>query len=447
MITQTSTPPTADYPSPRYAWYVVIVLMLCYTMSFIDRQIMAFLVGPIKQDLGISDTEVGLLGGFAFALFYTCLGLPMGWLADRVSRRNIIAAGLVFWSLATAMCAMARSFASLFGARVGVGVGEATLSPSALSLLSDYFPKEKLGTALSVYSMGILIGSGLASIAGGVIVQTVAAMPPIDIPLFGVMAPWRVTFLVVGLPGSLVALLLYTVREPTRRGAIRADDGTVARLLVDDIVREIAARWRSVFGVSFGIGLHALSTYALTFWGPPFFLRVYGWRPADVGLAMGLVTIIFGCLGMIVGGRLCDHWLQNGAHEAGLKVGALGTLASAAAVVLAMVVPSATWSLVFLAPAMFFQGFPIGSSYAALQWIFPNQVRGMVSALLMFILNLIGLGLGPLIPGLLNDRLFHDGNMVGYSIAMTVAVAGSLAGAIYRLTYGPYQHDYAQANS
>ncbi len=442
-MTQTSTPPPADYPPPRYAWYVVIVLMLCYTLSFIDRQIMAFLVGPIKHDLGISDTEVGLLGGFAFALFYTCLGLPMGWLADRLSRRNIIAAGLVFWSLATAACALARSFGSLFAARVGVGVGEATLSPSAMSLLSDYFPKDKLGTALSVYSMGILIGSGLASIAGGAIVQTVAAMPPVAVPILGVMAAWRLTFLVVGLPGALVALILFTVREPVRRGVIRAQDGTAARLPLRDIAREIASRWTSVLGVSLGIGFHAMSTYALTFWGPPFFLRVYGWRPVDVGLAIGIVTIVFGCLGMIAGGRLCDHWLQNGKSEAGLAVGVLGTLTSAVAIVCAMLAPSPAWCLVFLAPAMFFQGFPIGSSYAALQWIFPNQVRGMVSALLMFILNLVGMGLGPLVPGLLNDRLFHDGQMVGYSIAITVAVAATLAGTVYRLTYAPYRRDYA----
>src|SRR5712691_1532753 len=196
-----------------YAWYVVLVLMVCYTLSFIDRQILSLLVGPIKRDLGITDTRVGLLQGLAFALFYTLLGLPMGRFADRGSRRNLIALGVFFWSLMTAVCSVARSFWSLFFARMGVGVGEATLAPSAFSLISDYFPRERLGTALSIYAMGIFIGSGLALIVGGTVVGAVTHLPAIDLPVLGTIASWRLTFLIVGLPGLLVGLILYTIRE------------------------------------------------------------------------------------------------------------------------------------------------------------------------------------------------------------------------------------------
>src|SRR5215475_4822666 len=215
--------------SLKYAWYVVFVLMVCYTLSFIDRQILGMLVDPIKRDFEISDTSVGLLQGLAFVAFYTIMGLPVGWLVDRYSRRTIIAVGVFFWSLMTAVCAMAGNFWALFAARTGVGVGEATLAPSAMSMTSDYFPKERLGGALSVYAMGIFIGSGLALIVGGEVVARVSGMPEVGVPIIGQIASWRLTFLIVGLPGLLVALLVYTVREPLRRNLLRTGSGQASR--------------------------------------------------------------------------------------------------------------------------------------------------------------------------------------------------------------------------
>src|SRR5216683_2185076 len=228
--------------SLRYAWYVVFILMVCYTLSFVDRQILSLLVGPMKRDLAISDTRIGLLQGLAFALFYGLMGLPLGRLADTRNRRNVIIVGVVLWSFLTGACSTARSFWSLFVARIGVGVGEATLSPSAFSLITDYFPKEKLGAALSVYSMGIFIGSGLALIAGGSVVDAVTRMPAVTVPLLGTVAPWRFTFLIVGAPGLVIALLLYTVREPSRRQLMRASDGTPARLQFHEVVEELRMR-------------------------------------------------------------------------------------------------------------------------------------------------------------------------------------------------------------
>src|SRR5882672_1891382 len=200
---------TESEPSLRYAWYVVFILMVCYALSFVDRQILSLLVGPMKRDLALSDTRIGLLQGLAFALFYGLMGLPLGRLADTRNRRNVIILGVVLWSFLTGACSAARSFWSLFLARMGVGVGEATLSPSAFSLISDYFPKEKLATAMSVYSMGIFIGSGLANIVGGAVVDAVRELPAVTLPLLGTVAPWRFTFLIVGAPGLVIALLLY----------------------------------------------------------------------------------------------------------------------------------------------------------------------------------------------------------------------------------------------
>ena len=430
-------------PSLRYAWYVVIVLMLCYTLSFVDRQIMGFLVGPIKQDLNVSDTRVGLLGGLAFAIFYTVLGLPMGRLADSKSRRAIIAFGVIFWSIMTATCSLAKSFWTLFAARIGVGVGEATLAPAAFSLISDYFPKEKLAKALSVYSMGILIGSGLASILGGAIVQAVTKLPVVDVPLLGEMAPWRLTFIAVGFPGILVALLLFTVREPVRHNLMLDASGNAATLAVSEVVAQIRLRWTSVLGVSFGMACQSLCNYAVVFWAPPFFARVHHWEPAQTGLALGLTTIIAGCAGLFVGGSLCDRWLRQGLRESPLKVGMIGVMGAGVALMLAFSASDARWTVALLAPGFFFLGFPIGSAYASLQWIFPNQVRGVVSALLIFILNLFGLTLGPFLPGFFNDYLFHDELMVGKSIVLTLAIATVIGAALFRGTYASYAKHHA----
>lgn len=434
---------TEEAPSGlKYAWYVVIVLMVCYTLSFIDRQILSLLVGPIKHDLGISDTSIGLLLGLAFAIFYTLLGLPMGWLADRRSRRNIIAAGIFFWSLMTALCAVARSFWSLFLARMGVGVGEATLAPAAFSLISDYFPKERLGTALSVYAMGIFIGSGIALMVGGTVVSAVTDLPAVNLGILGFVASWRLTFLIVGLPGILIGLAVYTIREPLRRQVLRTATGQVSLLSLGDVLKELGLRWQSVVGVSVGLSSQALCNYALLAWAPTFFLRVHGWSPRRTGLVLGALILTIGCIGMYAGGRLCDWWQQRRVREAPLKVGVVSTLSAGILFSASMIVPGIEALLVLLAAALFFLAMPVGSSYAALQLIFPNQVRGQVSALLIFTINLGGLMLGPLLPGLFNDYIFLDGNLVGYSLAVTIGAASLLAAFTFRITYGPYRAHY-----
>jgi MFS family permease len=428
----------------RYAWYVVFVLMLCYTLSFVDRQILAFLVGPIKRDLNVTDTQIGLLGGPAFAIFYTFMGLLLGRLADKMSRRNIIAVGVVFWSFATATGSLAKNYTGLFLSRIGVGVGEATLAPSAFSLISDYFPKEKLSTALSVYSMGILLGSGVALIVGGMVIGAVSNNPPVDIPVLGTMAAWQVTFLVVGLPGVLVALLLITVREPQRKGLSVTADGQVAAVSFKDALAQISLRWPIVLGVSFAMACQAMANYVLTSWGPEFFVRTYHWDKPKIGLTLGLITLSFGCLGLLVGGRLADRWVRQGVYEGPLKVGFIAVLGVACTLAPATLVSDSRFTVALLMPALFFLGLPIGSAYASLQLIFPNQVRGVVSAILIFILNLGGMGLGPFLPGYFNDHLFHDPNKIGQSMAITVVGCSLLGAVLFRATFGPYRRYYAE---
>jgi MFS family permease len=433
----------ADYPSRGTAWYAVTVLMICYTFSFVDRLIIAFLVTPLKHDLHLSDTQIGLLQGLAFAIFYSILGIPFGLAADRVNRRNLIAAGVVAWSLMTSCGSIARSFVTLAFARMGVGIGEATLAPSAFSMLADYFPKERLSSAMSVYAMGVQLGVGLALILGGFVVQAVTHMQAVHVPWIGTLEPWRLTFLVVGAPGVFVVMLLASIQEPMRRLSPRLAGAARSQAGIRNAVRQLLARWRSTLGISLMMAAQAMSNYAFGSWSPAFFERLHHWPKSQTGLVLGLITMICGCIGLFCGGRLSDHWLRGGTLEAPLRVGVVSMLGVLVTFVPAMLLPSALATVALLVPAVFFLALPIGCSYASIQMIFPNEVRGTVSAIMLLVLNLVGLTLGTLLPGLLDDRLFHDEQMLGASMAITACLASITGTVAALLTFAPYRRDFA----
>lgn len=442
-VTAKTVSPLASEPSVGYARYVLFVLLVCYTLSFIDRQILSLLVGSIKRDLAISDTRIGLLQGLAFGLFYTFLGLPLGRLADTRNRRNLITIGVLFWSLMTALCSGARSFTTLFLARMGVGVGEATLAPGAFSLITDSFPKERLGRALSVYSMGIFIGSGLALIVGGAVVDFTVHMPAVTLPVLGLMASWRLTFLIVGIPGLLVALWVYSIREPLRKNVLRSSDGSAARLSFSQVAEQIRMRWQSIAGISLAMIFQSMCTYGLTAWAPAFFQRIHHWSAGQTGRSLGLIILTCGCLGMYAGGALADRWKKHGILEAPLRVGVISGIGVLLLFPIALTAANPYVTLALLAPGLFCLGLPMGVSYAALQWILPNQVRGQVSALFLLIFNLGGLTLGPLLPAVLNDYLFHSEQAIGTSLAISMGIGALLTVAAFRMLYAPYRRHSA----
>jgi MFS family permease len=429
MTSQTVVAESNQY-TLRYAWYVAIVLMLCNTLSFIDRQILGLLVTPIKQEFGLSDTKIGLLQGLAFGIFYTLLGMPMGRIVDRGNRRNLVAAGIFCWTLMTAACAATQGFWSLFLARMGVGVGEATLSPSAFSLLSDYFPKERLGTALSIFSMGVFFGSGSALIIGGLVI--------------GAVGSWRLTFLIVGLPGLLAVLLLFTIKEPARKNLLA---GKTNHLGISEVIEQVKLRWQSVVGICLAFAFQALCNYAQQSWLPTYFVRAHGWQPKQAGLTLGVISLITGLLGAYLGGALCDRWQRQHKADAPLQVGVLATACAGIFFSLAFAVPGITFQLALLVPAFFFLAMPIGSSYASLQLILPNQVRGQIGALQVFTLNLFGLILGPFLPGFFNDYIFKNPLMIGWSLTLTVGLASALSAILFYVTRKPYRTHYAQMHA
>ncbi|MGI9295671.1 MAG: MFS transporter, partial [Pseudomonadales bacterium] len=245
------------WPDPAYAWYVTLLMMVLYMFSFLDRTIIVLLVEPIKRDLHITDTQISLLYGFAFAIFYTFLGIPIARLADYKNRRTIIAFGVLIWSAMTALCGLARNFGHLFAARVGVGVGEAALSPAAYSLIADSFPEEKRAKAMSVYTMGLYLGVGLALVLGGLVIDFFEQAGTVTLPLVGELYSWQLTFVAVGAPGLLFFLLMMTVREPTRKGIAATNDAPIP---LRDAMGWFTTRWR--FYLSFYAAMAFLTMYS-----------------------------------------------------------------------------------------------------------------------------------------------------------------------------------------
>lgn len=406
-----------------HAWYVVFVLALTQALAFVDRQVLALLVEPIRKDLGASDTQMSLLYGLSFALFYVIVALPIARLADRSSRRNIIAAGVTVWSLATAACGLAQAFPGLLVARMGVGAGEATLSPSAQSLLASYFPPARLGAALGVFSMGIYVGGGLALLVGG---GLMAAAPAIlaAIGLEGI-APWRLVMVLVGLPGLALALLLMTLREPARKA------GQEAGLPFAEVLAFVRRHGRSYFGLIGALSMMVFVSNGASAWIPAFFERRFGWDAPTIGAHYGPLVLICGAGGALAGGLLASLAKSRHVQTANVTAAIFGFAVVVPLAVLFPLMPTPTLALVVIGGLNFALGLPAGGAYAALQEMTPPAMRAQVTALNGLCVNLIGAGLGPLGVGLLTDHLFRDPASLPLSLALSAAVAGPLTLGLY----------------
>jgi len=407
----------------------VILLLGVYINSFLDRTILTLLIGPVRETTGLSDSEVGFLIGPAFAIFYTIAGLPLGWLADRVSRIRLIVVGQVFWTLASASFGFARGFRELALARIGVGIGEATLSPAAYSILTDLFPLDRLARALSVYSMGIHLGGGLASIAGGFVIEWAGNAQSLTLPLVGERYVWQVVFFAVALPTiPLTALLLATFREPRRRES--AMGGDALAVSTGDFVRYFRENAGAFLFHNFGFALLALSGYGALSWIPEFFVRIHGWDRAFVGKAVGLNSMLVGAAGLYFGGFLGDALARRGQADSKIRVGLLAVLIWLPFGLVLPFAPTGALAFALWVPMTFAAAMPWGAAAAAIQEAVPNQMRGQAAAVFLFVINLVGLGLGPQILPLLTDYVFRDEMRIHLSLLTVTATAEAGAFAL-----------------
>jgi len=430
-----------SWPRPAVAWFGVGVLVLAFIFSIADRIIISLLVDPIKADLGLTDTDMGLMMGLAFAIFYALMGLPIGRMADKYSRRTIIGVGIFLWSIMTVLCGLARSFTELFLARVGVGVGEATLSPSAYSMIADYFPKDKLGRALGVYQSGAFFGIGLALIFGGLAIRFAATADDISLPLVGIVAPWQLAFIAVGLPGILVAALMFLVKEPARQGIATPKDNEIS---LGQAFRFAFERKRVFLAHYTGFALLALPMTTLATWVPTYFMRVVGLSPPETGLKLGLIVLIFSPIGVISGGWLADTLFKRGKSDAALRVAVAAAVFMVPFSILATNISDPTLALAVMAPFAFGASISMGLAPTALQLVTPNRLRGQISAAWMLFLNIITAGLGPTAVGWINDAVFGDPLAVGQSIALVNTVSVIIGGLILWATWKPFREAVKQ---
>jgi MFS family permease len=411
--------------------WTLAVLMLAYVMSYIDRQIMALMVDPVRAGLGISDFQISLLQGFAFALFFSIMGIPLGRLSDQRSRVILIAAGITWWSIMTVLCGFAGSFAALFLFRMGVGLGEAALAPAAYSILGDTFPPHRLVRATSLFGQATTIGAGLSLLVGGQLVDAIGSMQAVP---FG-LAPWQFAFVVVGSPGVLVAALVLTLKEPVRRNRSAHQDMSFAQALTSLWQKRARLLPLYVSGT-----LLAVINFAAVTWFPTHLIRAFHLSAGEAGLLLAPIQIFGGLAGAALGAFLTERFIRKEHAQPYLRTVAIVALVMMASMVIPLL-PALTPVIALWAVAVVFQGAYAGSVMAAIQVSVPNEQRGLATALLLLLSNLGGLGLGSALIGGLSSMLFpSDPAGVGKALAAVgfacTAASAAIAWRYLRLSPG-----------
>ena len=434
--------PATPYPDRKYAWFVVFVLILASLIAFIDRQVVAIVVGPMQEDLGVGDTEIGWLYG-VFALFYAVAALPIATLADTKSRKTIIAVGIALWSLLTIACGLARNYWQIFFARMGVGIGEATLNPSTTSLIGDFFPRKDVPLALSIFQIGPIVGTGIAFIIGGMVLELVQQAEPLTLPLIGPLKPWQQTFVYVGAPGILLAGLFLFIREPVRRVS---NEPEIARTGTAQLIHFYRTNASTLLWHHLGFVSLILTGYAFVFWSVTFFVRIHGVPAADASQVFGWIFVFFGPLGPLIVAYIAAELKRRGHHDANITAGMIGGIATIPCVLLIQIAPSATWAYILYAPALLAVNSPFGIAAGALPVITPPHLRARVAAVYMFA-GAVGMMFGPPLAGAFNEYLFPGAEGVRYSMIIMTCCFGFLGVLFLWFARKPYAASIQSADA
>jgi MFS family permease len=416
-------PDASGYPSRPYAWTVVAILIATAVLSYTDRQVLSLLVDPIRGELGISDTQVSLLLGTAFAVVYGIAGIPLGFLADRTSRRNLIFAGVVVWSCGTLACGFSHSFGQLFAARIVVGLGEAVLSPAAISLISDYFPPARRGTAVGFFLSGIAMGIGAAILIGGGVLHVVESGVLAGTLLAGQPA-WRLVLLLIGAPGLLWSLAILLIKEPARKTTEDSTDAGASTLTS----APRSTPWSRVIPIYLVVATASLVDNAVGAWAPTLLIREFTRDPAQIGVQLGfLLTAGFG------GGVLLGGWLADRAGSRGGSSYKLGVCLLSGLLILpvSFLINASEFNLVLLSVPLYFalSGIVTACGFSAILDVVPNRSRGLAMAISFFLNVALGAGLGPSAVTAASDYVFGAAAGLGPAITLTVAAGYAVAAA------------------
>jgi MFS family permease len=448
-ITAKGTAPAVPYPAPAVGWYATLVLAFLYWLSILDRFIISLLVDPIKRDMGISDVQFGLLHGFAFAITYALFGLLAGALADRFSRRWVIFISVSVWSLATAACGMAQNFWHMLLARVGVGAGEAGLNPSAMSMLSDLFPRDRLTSAMAVYSIGATIGSGTAYLFGGLIVDLVSRVDYFTVPLIGQLRSWQAVFFIVGIPGALLSFIIFTLPEPVRRdrGDIQHGERFWSGVYGSyrSLLRFIRSRLRFFLCHYSGFAVASAVIGGGGAWYPAHMGRTFGWSPGKIGLTLGLTLVAAGICGKLLCGHFVDTMYRRGYRDAQLRWYA-ACLVIATPIGIVATTSGNPWVFLVGIGALLVLLSPLPACYSAsLNLVTPNELRGTGIAFFAATAGMLGLGGGPFLIATIAENFFSGPDAIGKGMAAMIAICGPLAAALLAFGCRPMRQAMSEA--
>jgi MFS family permease len=429
-----------------YGWYVVGLLTAAYLCAYVDRQILSLLVEPIKHDLHVSDTQMGLLQGLAFGLFFTVAGVPLGYAADRMSRRTLLTFSVLAWSLTTAACGLATSFPQLLAGRVGVSIGEAALGPTAVPLIRDLLPKARLARATAIYMLGIPLGGGLATLAGATILPALTRAAPLMLPLVGVLKPWQATFMAVAAPGLIIGLLMLTIRDPRHTARTRDE---AAAPSIGQVLSFVGRHWRTFAGFGLPGIAGTVMMFGVGFWIPSVFARSFGLTAAETAGYLrqwGLISLVLGAVGVLSGGVLGDR-LRRVRDDGYVILAASGVAVMAVSYGLFSLAPNPQAALIILAPGAFAGMIPPVMAAAAGVELAPARMRSLVGALWAPLFTLIGVGFGPAIVAVVTAVVFHRESALRLAIPLVVAVLTALALPLLLSVRGSYRKTVAEADA
>ena len=428
-----------NYPEKKHSYSAVAVLTLAQVFAFIDRQIPSMLVEPIKQDFNLTDSQIALLGGAAFSIFYAIMALPIGYAVDRYQRTKVLGIGVFLWSLMTALAALANSFGKLFGARIGVAVGEAVMAPTSVSLVSDSFPENKQGIPMGIITSGVYIGIGITLLGGGFLIDYLTSIGGINIPLIGYLKPWQATFMIVGLPGLVLAVAAFYLKEPKRLEEQAYINKSVDRQNIFLHLKEHKKTLVPMFG---GLIFMALIFYSFSFWAPTMMIRAYNISLSEAGFILGLITIISSIAGTIFAGSAVDYLRNKNYSDAPVRAALFAVLLALPPITILSFVNTeiGAWICIFLYLFFISSFAPLG--LLAVSGVSASNVKGQLAAIHAFLMMAFGLSLGPQLTAFFTDFVFMDPNNLKWSISATGAIVLPISALLFKVSLSRYKESF-----
>ena len=433
-----------NYPDKKYGYSAVGILTLAQIFAFIDRQIPSMLVEPIKQDFNLTDSQIALLGGAAFSIFYAVMALPIGYAVDRYKRTRVLGIGIFLWSLMTALAGLANSFGRLFGARIGVAVGEAVMAPTSVSLVSDYFPENKQGKPMGIITSGVYIGIGITLLGGGFLIDYLTELGGLHIPFIGYLKPWQATFMIVGVPGLFVAIGAFLLTEPKRIDEKVGQGPTIER---QNVFLHISEHKKTLLPMFGGLIFMALIFYSFTFWAPTMMIRTYNISLSEAGFFLGVITIISSITGTIFAGSVVDYLRNRNYRDAPVRAAMFAVLLAFPPIVFLSFVNSeiAAWICIFIYLFFISSFAPLG--LLAVSGVSRGNVKGQLAAIHAFLMMAFGLSLGPQLTAFFTDFIFIDTNKINLAISATGALVLPISALFFKASLSKYEESSRKLNT